>query len=105
VVVGGGYIGLEVAAGLRLNNLDVTMVFPEPHLMARLLTPELAAFYEAYYQTKGIKLIKGRLTKAFQADGKVMTTASILCHHLWRYQPGLPRPLQLHSLRVYAAFE
>eukprot|EP00775_Hariotina_reticulata_P008424 gene8424-8607_t len=70
VVVGGGYIGLEVAAGLRLNNLDVTMVFPEPHLMARLLTPELAAFYEAYYQAKGIKLIKGRLTKAFQAAGK-----------------------------------
>jgi NADPH-dependent 2,4-dienoyl-CoA reductase/sulfur reductase-like enzyme len=46
VVVGGGYIGLEVAAGLSLHGLHVTMVFPEKHLMARLFTPELAAFYE-----------------------------------------------------------
>lgn len=31
VVVGGGYIGLELAACLRLNNIKVTMVFPEPY--------------------------------------------------------------------------
>ena len=30
VVVGGGYIGLELSAALRINNLDVTMVYPEP---------------------------------------------------------------------------
>lgn len=47
VVIGGGYIGLEVAAGLSLHEgVSVTMVFPEPHLMARLFTPEIAAFYE-----------------------------------------------------------
>lgn len=33
IVVGGGYIGLEVAAGLSLHGLDITMVFPEPHLV------------------------------------------------------------------------
>jgi monodehydroascorbate reductase (NADH) len=36
VVVGGGYIGLEVAAGLSLQGLDVTMVFPEQHLVRQL---------------------------------------------------------------------
>lgn len=30
VVVGGGYIGLELSAALKLNDFDVTMVFPEP---------------------------------------------------------------------------
>lgn len=30
VVVGGGYIGLELSAALRVNNIDVNMVFPEP---------------------------------------------------------------------------
>jgi len=30
VVIGGGYIGLELSAALRINNMDVTMVFPEP---------------------------------------------------------------------------
>jgi len=30
VVIGGGYIGLELSAALRINSMDVTMVFPEP---------------------------------------------------------------------------
>jgi NADPH-dependent 2,4-dienoyl-CoA reductase/sulfur reductase-like enzyme len=30
VVVGGGYIGLELSAALKINNFDVTMVYPEP---------------------------------------------------------------------------
>lgn len=30
VVVGGGYIGLELSAALKINNLDVSMVYPEP---------------------------------------------------------------------------
>jgi monodehydroascorbate reductase (NADH) len=46
VVAGGGYIGLEVAAALSLHGVEVSMVFPEDRLMARLFTPELAAFYE-----------------------------------------------------------
>lgn len=36
VVVGGGYIGLEVAAGLSLQGLEVTMVFPEQLLVSTL---------------------------------------------------------------------
>lgn len=35
VVVGGGYIGLEVAAGMSLQGLDVTMVFPEEFLVSK----------------------------------------------------------------------
>lgn len=30
VIVGGGYIGLELGAVMKINNLDVTMVYPEP---------------------------------------------------------------------------
>lgn len=30
VIVGGGYIGLELSAAIKLNNLDVCMVYPEP---------------------------------------------------------------------------
>uniref|UniRef100_A0A453LYY6 FAD/NAD(P)-binding domain-containing protein n=1 Tax=Aegilops tauschii subsp. strangulata TaxID=200361 RepID=A0A453LYY6_AEGTS len=30
IVVGGGYIGLELSAALKINNFDVTMVYPEP---------------------------------------------------------------------------
>jgi NADPH-dependent 2,4-dienoyl-CoA reductase/sulfur reductase-like enzyme len=46
VVVGGGYIGAEVAAALSLHGVEVTMVLPEDRLMARVMPPELAAYYE-----------------------------------------------------------
>ncbi|KAL5548002.1 hypothetical protein UlMin_003233 [Ulmus minor] len=67
VIVGGGYIGLEVGAALRINNLDVTMVYPENWCMPRLFTSEIAAFYEGYYAKKGIKIIKGTSATGFEA--------------------------------------
>ncbi|PQP94768.1 monodehydroascorbate reductase seedling isozyme [Prunus yedoensis var. nudiflora] len=68
VIVGGGYIGLEVGAAMRINQFDVTMVYPEPWCMPRLFTKEIAAFYEAYYANKGIKIIKGTVAVALDAD-------------------------------------
>jgi monodehydroascorbate reductase (NADH) len=68
VIVGGGYIGLELGATLRINNLDVTMVYPEPWCMPRLFTSGIAAFYESYYANKGIKIIKGTVAVGFSAN-------------------------------------
>ncbi|CAN1201000.1 Monodehydroascorbate reductase [Linum perenne] len=68
VIVGGGYIGLELSAALKINNLDVTMVYPEPWCMPRLFTAEIAAFYEGYYANKGIKIIKGTVAVGFTSD-------------------------------------
>ncbi|GMH23170.1 hypothetical protein Nepgr_025013 [Nepenthes gracilis] len=68
VVVGGGYIGLELSAVLKMNNLDVTMVYPEPWCMPRLFTAEIAAFYEGYYASKGIKIVKGTVAVGFTSD-------------------------------------
>ncbi|CAH1442114.1 unnamed protein product [Lactuca virosa] len=52
LVVGGGYIGLELSAALKINNFDVSMVYPDPWCMPRLFTADLAAFYEVYYTKK-----------------------------------------------------
>ncbi|KAG0609671.1 hypothetical protein M758_7G005200 [Ceratodon purpureus] len=68
VVVGGGYIGLELAACLTVNKIKVTMVFPDPCFMPRLFTPELASFYEGYYEGKGVNVIKGTSVTAFEKD-------------------------------------
>jgi monodehydroascorbate reductase (NADH) len=68
VIVGGGYIGLELAACLTLNKIKVTMVFPDPCFMPRLFTPELASFYEGYYEGKGVTIIKGTSVTAFEKD-------------------------------------
>ncbi|CAN6577460.1 unnamed protein product [Malus baccata var. baccata] len=68
VIVGGGYIGLELGAALRINNLDVKMVYPEPWCMPRLFTSDIAAFYEGYYKNKGVQIIKGTVATGFTAD-------------------------------------
>ncbi|XP_075481679.1 monodehydroascorbate reductase 4, peroxisomal [Primulina tabacum] len=73
VVIGGGYIGMECAASLVINNFKVTMVFPEAHCMARLFTPKIASYYEDFYQSKGVKFVKGNVLTSFDFDisGKV----------------------------------
>ncbi|DBA88067.1 TPA: hypothetical protein ACH3X2_005069 [Trebouxia sp. C0005] len=71
VMVGGGYIGLEVSANLVQNGFDVTMVFPEDRLMAKMFNEEMATFYEKYYEDKGVTLIKGDTVTGFEGDGKV----------------------------------
>lgn len=78
VVIGGGYIGMECAASLVINKINVTMVFPEAQCMARLFTPKIAEFYEEHYKSKGVKFIKGTVLSSFEnnADGKV--TAVVL---------------------------
>ncbi|XVF55675.1 hypothetical protein PTKIN_Ptkin06aG0056100 [Pterospermum kingtungense] len=68
VIVGGGYIGLELGAVMKINNFDVSMVYPEPWCMPRLFTPDIAAFYEGYYANKGIKIIKGTVAVGFTSD-------------------------------------
>ncbi|GER41331.1 monodehydroascorbate reductase [Striga asiatica] len=73
VVIGGGYIGMECAASLVINKLNVTMVFPEAQCMARLFTPKIASYYEEFYQSKGVKFVKGTVLTSFDfsSDGKV----------------------------------
>ncbi|OWM85289.1 hypothetical protein CDL15_Pgr028076 [Punica granatum] len=73
VVVGGGYIGMEVAAAAVGWKLDTTVIFPEDHLLQRLFTPSLAQRYEKLYQDNGVKFMKGASIKTLEAgsDGRV----------------------------------
>ncbi|KAK4801447.1 hypothetical protein SAY86_021934 [Trapa natans] len=73
VVVGGGYIGMEVAAAAVGWNLDTTIIFPEKHLLQRLFTPSLAQRYEKLYQDNGVKFMKDASIKTLEAgsDGRV----------------------------------
>eukprot|EP01018_Ginkgo_biloba_P016200 Gb_02116 [translate_table: standard] len=68
VVVGGGYIGLELAAVLRINKYKVQMVYPEPWCMPRLFTEGIASFYEGYYEGKGVEIVKGTVATGFVTD-------------------------------------
>ena len=63
---------MEIAASLAKNGLKPTMVFPEPYLLSRMFTPQLAAFYEAHFESKGVTFIKNTSATSFEGkDGQV----------------------------------
>jgi len=59
VVIGGGFIGSEIAAALEGQGADVTMVFPEPSVCWRVLPGDLAEFVTGYYREKGVQVLAG----------------------------------------------
>jgi 3-phenylpropionate/trans-cinnamate dioxygenase ferredoxin reductase component len=59
-ILGGGFIGAELAAALALNNKRVNMIFPEAAICARLLPIELARMLNRYYEDRGVTLLSGR---------------------------------------------
>jgi 3-phenylpropionate/trans-cinnamate dioxygenase ferredoxin reductase subunit len=58
-VVGGGFIGSEVAAALTRNGCQVTVVFPEPGICARVLPAELSDSVSDYYREQGVEVRAG----------------------------------------------
>ena len=72
VVVGGGFIGSEIAAALTSAGSRVTMVFPDAAIAARLLPGSLAQFVTGYYREKGVEVLTGE-TVASVRDGRLTT--------------------------------
>ncbi len=69
MVVGGGFIGTEIAAALRGDGRDVTMIFPETGLGARAWPAELSGFVTRYYEEKGVRLLRGHGVTGLEERG------------------------------------
>lgn len=69
VVIGGGFIGSEVAAALAMNGKSVTMVFPEDAIGARVYPAALAQFINKYFMDKGIILVNKDGVKNIEKQG------------------------------------
>jgi NADPH-dependent 2,4-dienoyl-CoA reductase/sulfur reductase-like enzyme len=59
VVIGGGFIGSEIAAALAMNGRQVTMLFPDPVIASRVFPADLAAFLTGFYHEKGVEMLAG----------------------------------------------
>jgi NADPH-dependent 2,4-dienoyl-CoA reductase/sulfur reductase-like enzyme len=57
VVIGGGFIGSEIAAALTSNRLNVTMVFPSPYLCSRVFPEGLGRAVQRAYQDRGVNVL------------------------------------------------
>jgi len=58
-VIGGGWIGSEVAASLRQMGLDVTLVSRTPRPLERVLGPEIADVYRQLHEENGVRITQG----------------------------------------------
>ena len=57
VVIGGGFIGSEIAAALTMNKVDVTMIFPSATLCRRVLPEGLGRAVQRVYQDRGVNVL------------------------------------------------
>lgn len=69
VVIGGGFIGIEVAENLRRLGIDVTLVEAAPQLMAPF-DADMAAFIHAEVRAAGVELVLGGMVDGFETAGK-----------------------------------
>lgn len=58
-VIGGGFIGSEIAAALAMNECTVTIVFPDAGIGAKVFPAELSSFVNDYYRSKGVDVLPG----------------------------------------------
>jgi NADPH-dependent 2,4-dienoyl-CoA reductase/sulfur reductase-like enzyme len=71
VVIGGGFIGSEIAAALALNGCSVSMVIPEHGIGARIFPPELSRALGDYYRSRGVEVLAGESVTGIDA-GRVL---------------------------------
>ncbi len=67
-VIGGGFIGSEIAAGLVGNGVHVTMLFPEDGIGHRLFPGDLSASVTDYYREKGVEVLAGEMVASASGD-------------------------------------
>ena len=89
VVIGGGYIGLEVAASARTLGADVIVLEREERLLARVASPALAAYFRRRHAAHGVRVETGVRIEALEgtagavrgvrlADGRLFAADAVL---------------------------
>src|SRR5215469_7384657 len=76
VVLGGGFIGMEVAAVLAQKNIETTLILREDRVWSRVFTPPMSEFFERYYTSRGVQLLKRE--SIVQLEGEDLVAAAVL---------------------------
>ncbi len=76
VIVGGGYIGLEVASVCIEAGLDACVIEMEDRILKRVTTPFMSRFYHDLHDGRGVRLHTGMTVTGFAGNGRV---SRVLC--------------------------
>ncbi|HEY3473581.1 MAG TPA: FAD-dependent oxidoreductase [Anaerolineales bacterium] len=69
LVIGGGFIGSEIAAALAMIGKKVVMVFPEESIGANVYPADLSAFLNDFYREKGVEVVHGDVVAGLEQTG------------------------------------
>lgn len=70
VIVGGGYIGLEIASVARKAGKQVTVLEAADRILGRVVAPEVSAFYHQMHTEEGVDIHTGQMVTAFEGTDR-----------------------------------
>ena len=73
VIIGGGYIGLETAASLRKQGMEVTVLEAMPRILQRVTAPELSTFYKRIHSEEGVAILEGVMASEIRQLGTALS--------------------------------
>jgi NADPH-dependent 2,4-dienoyl-CoA reductase/sulfur reductase-like enzyme len=76
VVIGGGFIGMEVASVLSQKNIETSLIIREDRVWSRVFTPAMSEFFERYYLSRGVKLLKNESVASLQGNDRLNVSLS-----------------------------
>jgi 3-phenylpropionate/trans-cinnamate dioxygenase ferredoxin reductase component len=66
IILGGGFIGMEVASSLAQKGIHATLIIREDRVWSRVFTPRMSAFFEQYYTARGVRIVKQARVASFE---------------------------------------
>ncbi len=75
LIIGGGFIGLEMAENLKLHGIDITLVESAPHVMPSM-DADMAVYIEEHLVKNGVTLYTGDHVKEITDDGETVITGN-----------------------------
>ena len=77
VLIGGGYIGLEVASAMIELGLKVTILEAEERILQRVTSPEVSQFYNDFHSKKGVRIICNAKITNLNAENQMIHSVSL----------------------------
>ena len=68
-VIGGGFIGSEIAAAMAMIGKEVVMIFPDQDIGERVFPRDLSQYVSSFYKQKGVELLAGEKIVALEVRG------------------------------------